>query len=280
MTIVGLTMFPNLLTAIIGFALGAVALRICVYISVRDIIAQCRHVPRDKAEERKALDAVVPNAWAQTLVGFGEFSISRSTLLIAPLFIGVGAASQYAAASQALFAVDSVSRVAAAMLLARITNARVEKDQKTVQGLVALSFTYAVCVFVTGAIALLLFGPGLLALIGSGTSLPARSVIVLLAFVFLSDLVMNLSTMLIATGNKIPYLRANLISGAAVVVGMFCVGFLGYGIVGFILIQGGVLWAFSAWRWPTHLARDVGLTPTNFGPSAVHAGRKLAFGQL
>lgn len=280
-TIVGLIYFPNLLTVVVGFFMAALAMRIQIYFSVRDIIKECDGIAVDKAKRRKVIETIMPHALRQTLVAIGAFAIGRTTLLVAALFSGVGqSASQYAAASQALFALDSVSRVATMMLQARITNARVARDEETLRSLAAVCYVYGFVVFCCGGAALLMVGNILLEMIDSQTMLPPVAILLLMCAVFVTDLIMNISALLIATSNQIPFMRSYLVSGTLVVLGMIAAGVLGYGLATFILVQGVVLWAYNAWRWPTYVAKDVGLTFQNFIPSATNGLRKLAFGRI
>jgi hypothetical protein len=81
------------------------------------------------------------------------------------------------------------------------------------------------------------------------------------------------------TSNRVPYLHAMVATGMAIAVGVLIAGLAGGGLTTFLWIQVGMLLAYNAWKWPLVAGREVGLTFTNFIPSAISGAKRILVGR-
>lgn len=279
LTIIGLMIAPNVTTMVLAYAASILVYRLMNQHFVADLVASVRGIKPPKAEVKQALEAVSHSAtrtgWAQV----GSFLGNRFNLLSISAFLGVAAASQYSVALQAFSALSTVSFVVVGLLTPAAAAARVRRDDTALRELSAFILVVVLGVFICGSIALMFIGDFLLRLVHSHTTLPATSILLLMACVGALDITTSASTALISTGNRVPYLRAVVVTGFLVALGILIAGLMGGDLATFLIIQIVLLGGYSAWRWPLFLGREVGLTLGNIGPSALHGAHRLLLGR-
>ena len=118
----------------------------------------------------------------------------------------------------------------------------------------SLSFSWIVYAFIaTAAIAA---GPYIIYHLESKTSLPGREVMILLASVLFLEMNHSLCANAIVTSNRVPFVRAALISGIAIAAAAVAIGLVGGTLLGFIAAQGLIQLSYNNWKWPLMVMRD------------------------
>lgn len=275
LSIVGLTMAPSVTVLCLAYAASIVVYRLMTQHAVADIVASVRDIKPPSGDVRQALAAVSHNAtrtgWAQ----LGSFLGNRFNLLSISAFLGVAAASQFSVALQAYSALSTVSYVVVGLLSPAAAAARVCRDEQALREISAFVLTVVPSVFICGSIALMVTGDYLLRVIHSHTSLPSTWILLLMACAGALDLITSASTSLISTGNRVPYLRAVVVTGFLVALGILAAGLMGGGLASFLIVQIVLLAGYNAWRWPLFLARESGLTLGNTASSALQGARRM-----
>lgn len=267
----------NLMGFVIGYAASAVVLRIYYHFIARDLTAMARAEGGEKAAVWPVLKKISPNALRAGWAMIGIFLTNRFSFLVISLTIGATLAAEYAIAQQAFFALNGVAIVAGSMLNPRMAAARVSGEDDLARDLHAFGVSFAIAAFALGSIAMMVLGNPILDLIGSQTHLPALSILVAMAIVFLLELNMNFGLGAIATGNRIPQVRAVLVTGVVVAIGVMIVGWAGGGLLMFVAVQGLAQLAFNFWRWPLEALDDLGMKPARFFHHAVSGARRTLF---
>jgi O-antigen/teichoic acid export membrane protein len=279
LSIVGLMIAPNVTTLVLAYAASILVYRLMNQRFIADIVASVRGIKPPEAEVKQALSAVSHSAtrtgWAQV----GSFLGNRFNLLSISAFLGVAAASQYSVALQAFSALATVSYVAVGLLTPAVAAARVRRDDNALREISAFVLAAVLSVFICGAIALMVIGDFLLRVVHAHTTLPATSILILMACGGALDLTIGASTSLISTGNRVPYLWAVVATGFLVALGIVVAGAMGGNLATFLIIQIVLLGGYNAWRWPQFLAHEVGLSLSNFGPSALQGAQRLLLHQ-
>lgn len=274
-SVVGLIIWPNLLVLAIGYGASMIVFRMLTAYFTRDIVNSVAHVPADRAEARDMIKIIAHSATKVGYVMIGAFLANRFNLLSITMFLGAASAAEYAIAQQALNALTSVSLIGVSMLLPAMANARIHDDKRHLRDMLAFSNVSAAILFVCGIVALLVMGNWLLSLIHSKTMLPPVWLLLLLAGVFWLDTQVFISTQYITTGNRVPHLRAVVVTGLGISLAVFITGSLGGDLTAMLCVQCALLIAYNAWKWPSVAFREVGLTLANFLPSALSGARQL-----
>ena len=259
-SVVGLLLFPSLLVLVVGYVLSVIVVRWYGFVSVREIIEGAEG--HESAERARAL---FPVLWHNTgrlgLVSLGAFLITRFSMFAVGYFLGLDVAARYAIAMQALSVVQGLSQVAFTINMPRISGARVEADAARLRHLVLRSLAFAWVLFAMGAVGLVMLGPSLLGFIHSRTTLPATSVLIVMSVVWFLEANHTNCASVIVTGNRVPFVPAALVSGVAIALGVSIAGWMGGGLMTFILIQGAVQLAYNNWKWPLLVFSELGMHP-------------------
>lgn len=198
-----------------------------------------------------------PNAYRAGIVSLGSFLISRFSVLVVSTYLGLAVAASYSITMHVFAVVSSVSQVGLVTFLPRLAGARVRRDQNELRRLVTAALLLMAGVFVAGGGAVLAFGNQALTVLGSKTLLLDRSLLGLLAVIYLLEANHSLCAAVITTSNTVPFMRAAIWSGAAVCLMSLGAAWLGMGLLAIIGIQGGVQLLYNNWKWPLDVYRDL-----------------------
>jgi O-antigen/teichoic acid export membrane protein len=260
----GLLVAPTITVLAIGYVASVAVTRVYGYFSIRDLLGGTKE-PR-RAEPRHELFPILWHSASRLgLVSLGAFLITRYGTFAIGYFLGLPVAARFAIAMQALGVIQALSQVAFSLNMPRISAGRVVDDRATLRRLVLRSLTFAWIVFVGLSLAMIVVGPSLLAVMHSRTTLPSTSILVLMSIVMLLESNHSNCALVIVSGNTVPFVPAALLSGVAIVVGTTLAGWLGGGLVAFVLVQGFVQLAYNNWKWPLLVFRDLGIAPGLFG---------------
>ncbi len=278
-SVAGLVMTGSLVVLALGYAVSIVVFRGLTQYFVRDITRSVSTFSPQEEEAKKMTGVVAHNAMKVGWVTLGGFLASRFNILSLSMFLAAKPAAEYAISQQALNALASVSLVGSSLLTPMLANAHVNRDKATLREILSFINLSASLIFVVGVIGLLLLGNPLLGLINSKTMLPAAPLLLMICAIYWLDAQITIATQFIQTSNRVPYLKAMVTTGVAVALGVLAAGFLGGDLMTFLLIQAGILLAYNAWKWPSAACAEVGLSVSNFVPSALAGARRVLQGR-
>jgi O-antigen/teichoic acid export membrane protein len=258
----GLLIYPSLLTLVLGYVAATVTTRLCSFVATKSLLPDAAEVARGEPAQSPAelFSVLFFNASRLGWVAVGAFLVNRFSFFAVAYFLGLEVSGQYAIAFQAMLVMQALSQVVFTIYLPRIANARVKGDLPLVQLLFVRSTVFAWAVFALLGLGLVFAGPALLELIHSNTTLPSRTVLVVMAIVWFLETNHANCAMLIVTGNRVPFVPAALLSGLAIAAGTLAAGFAGMQLLGLIAVQGLVQAAYNNWKWPLEVVRELGLT--------------------
>lgn len=274
-SVVGLMLTQSLYVMALGYLLSIFVFRALTHFFVRDITRSTAAYKAEPAVSAEMTKVVAHNAAKVGWVTLGGFLTNRFNVLCYSLFLTAQAAAEYAIAQQALNAVVSVSLVGIYMLTPMLVNARVHNDRQTMRETLSFVNLLAFVIFLCGVLGLSVLGEPLLELINSKTLLPDILPLLLICLVCWLDTQVTIATQFIQTSNKVPYLKAMVVTGVAVASSVMLAGWLGADLWILLCIQAGGVLAYNAWKWPLAAAAEAGLTSSNFLPSAVAGARRI-----
>lgn len=226
---------------------------------LRPIAVHLPAVEQSRAELRRLIGRISPNAVRFGLAGLSGFVITRCSLFAITTFVGLEASASFAISLQLISVVMAVAQLPLQFAGPRLVGANVRDEKATVRRItVRLTLIY-IMLFAIGAGSVLVTGPVLLDWIGSHTHLLPASQLGLLALVFLLEGVHVISAFVLLSSNRVPFTTAALLSAGAVAIGSFLAGRIGLGVTGIIACQGLVQLAYNNWRWPLLVWRETRL---------------------
>jgi O-antigen/teichoic acid export membrane protein len=253
----------GLLGLCIGYLVSSVIAR---GMSVRAFRAKLAGVVRETSsglepKARDILSTLWPNSWRQGVVSISQYAYVTAPVLLASALLSLEMAAAVGLTFQVLGLVKVFGNGLYNAYVPLFTGRRVTGDHSDLRRRLALALGVSgAVVLVGGAIALLLL-PVLLDVLGSGVVVLPLGVC---AVLLLSEWLVNQSSLcsgFIATGNRVPMAFAYAITvGAAIVLNVIAVRFLGWGVWGLVL-PGALVWlAYNDWAWFRKCAEDLGLT--------------------
>jgi O-antigen/teichoic acid export membrane protein len=277
LSLVGLYYYPSILTLALAYALSVVVGRVLARRAIEDILR--RQAPTSDPRAAWAMvRTIAPTAFRTGLATIGEFFTNRFSLLAVSLALGAAGAAEYAIAMQAMMVLLTVSQIGTALSAPRLAAARLGDDKTALRELYAFCLVASVTMMALGSTALIAVGEPILHLIGSETMLPALPVMILLAAIYTIAVNAHTAMNVIASGNRVPYLRAVLITGAATTLGVILVALVNGGLFAMVAVQGVTQLAFNFWRWPVYAFRETGLSLGALWSNAVAGGRRVVLG--
>jgi O-antigen/teichoic acid export membrane protein len=272
----GLYFFPNILTLAVAYAVSAVLARVLLGRVIRDLLA--RATPGEPAAAGDLLRTITPTALRLGWATVGEFFTNRFSLFAVSLAIGAAAAAEYALTLQAMMVLLTVSQIGTSLSVPRLAAARLTGDKDALRDLYAFCIVASVTLLGVGSAAFIVVGEPILRFIGSETMLPPLPILILLAVIYTVSVNAHTAMNIITTGNRVPQLRAVLVTGLATTIGVIIVALTTKDLFTFVAVQGVTQLAFNWWRWPVFAFRETGLTLGVLLQSAIAGGRRVVLG--
>ena len=197
------------------------------------------------------------NASRLGLVQLGAFLIQRGSILVASSFLGLAVAGQYGMTVTVLMTLSGVASVICQVQVPHMSALQAKADKAGLSAVFGEIVLLAWTVYLLGFVVLATMGGDMLGWIGSRTRLIPQGPLIALGLVILLEMNHALAATYVTTANKVPFLRAALISGVCTLLLSLAV-VRDFGITGLIVAQGGVQLAYNNWKWPRMARRDLG----------------------
>ena len=199
-----------------------------------------------------------PNAFKIGLTSLGGFLITRSSVVIGGLYLSLDELASYGITLQLIGVVASMATIYTMTYQARIVNLRVEGRIDEIRRIYIRGQYLMLLTFAAGALAIVWAGPWLLRLIGSETILLPGALTLLAVLVVWLETNHSTAGYVLLTKNEVPFFRASLVSGAAIVAGLLLAfAISGGGIWNLVLVPLVVDVAYQSWKWPLEVHRDL-----------------------
>lgn len=226
-------------------------------------------LPTSATELRASANALLHGStrlWASRV---GAFLIVKSTLMMTSAFLGLPLAGSLALTMQLL---ETITQLAQTPLLTRLPTYYELKtlgQHGALKASIGNALLLAWLSYCAGAAGLLWLGDDLLQLMGSHHTLLPTWPLALLLFTGLLEMNHSLSATLLLLENRVPFLKASLISGM-VILGLSTLVLVTtpWGLPGALAVPFFVQLAYNNWKWPLEALRAF---DTNY-PELVKAG--------
>ncbi len=247
----------SLVAAIVDRAL----LHLALYARSRPELSALR---RARASTERLLPVVWRNSLRLGVVHVGGYLVLSANILIASSFLGMSQAASYNLSNQLLTTLLILSGVVFQLLAPKLNAWQVSGDKEALRAGLAVVLLFAWGSFVLGALVLLLAGAPLLAWLDSETSLLGTGVLGAYAMLTLLEVNLLISCAFLLTQNRVPFVRASVVSGIGVVLlGLVLVSQTALGVWAFILAQAVVQGAYNYWRWPRQALAELDMSPAD-----------------
>lgn len=190
------------------------------------------------------------NAWRLGLGVLGAFFILRANTLLSSAYLGLATTAAYALTLQVYSVMQSISTVVFSVQQPALARYRLANQHVQLLQAVKIGLGSAVALFVLGSIVLLISGDWMIKLIGANTMLLPLPLLALIGLMVLLELIHSLAAGVIVSGNRVPFVKPALFSGALIFCLSWCGLKYGGGVAWLIAVQLLVQLAYNNWKWP------------------------------
>ena len=211
-----------------------------------------------KVDVWQTLRTMWPNSWRLGLLSLGGYFTVNANTAICLSVLGLAANARYGLSIQLLGVIGGMAGVWTQVKWQVIGQQRARHDYAAIQRTLWPRMWLQYLTFLAMAAGLLLLGPLLLQLLGSGKQLLPLPWLALLAFSSFLETQVSIWGMLISTENRIPFLwpsvAANLLSFA---LSLTLIHTTSLGLGAFVLAPLVAHSLFNNWYWPLHAAHGI-----------------------
>lgn len=204
---------------------------------------------------------LVPNSLKLGLVILGSWLILKSSSLIISLYFDLFTVARYGLTLQIIGLIGGLSSLLFQILSPVLINLRIKNEINRLKNI--FSFTI-LTQWVFSLILLVLFitfGPLLLSLVGSNSTLLPLPNLLLLSFIYFLEWNHSTFSGYIALTNRVPFLKSSLISGLLIItLSLFLIIFIERNIIFIILSQGLIQLLYNNWKWPLVVLNELKLS--------------------
>ena len=257
-SLAALALAPSIVTLAAAYAASIVSSYLYSHYSTRDLIpSNAASVARHSQQSPSDILNILWHGSSRLgLVFIGSFLITRSNTFSISYFLGLSVSAQYAVTMQIFNLAQALATTAFAINYPKMSGARLAGNMVRLRELFLKSLSFSWIVYAFIAAAAIAAGPYIIYHLGSKTSLPGREVMILLASVLFLEMNHSLCANAIVTSNRVPFVRAALISGIAIAAAAVAIGLVGGTLLGFIAAQGLIQLSYNNWKWPLVVMRD------------------------
>ena len=208
--------------------------------------------------KREYIKPILPNALKLGATSLGSFFVTRSALIIGPLYLPLNNMASYGITIQIINIIAGIAGVYFIAYQPKIAQYRIYNDSNAIKQIYLKGCFLMSVIFIIGGVILIVFGNWTLTFINSKT--PLLSSMYITAILIISFLETNHSNAgsILLTKNEVPFFKASLLGGIGTLLLLLL--FLNYTylyIWGIILAQGIVSGIYSNWKWPYEVCRQL-----------------------
>ena len=211
----------------------------------------------DTKAEKAIFITIWYNAKKLGLAFIGAYAINKLAIFLAGLFLSLADIASYGLLVQLTTILMGVAITFNTTSQPLFSSLRTESNNNELIKRFSVSLIIYYAIFIAGSLFLIFLAPAILKIIGSNTTLPSRLIVFLYSLVILLEGNHSIFANLITTGNRIPFVEANLLTGMAIGVLSFIeLKYSTFGLLGLILVQGICECLYSNWKWPCMVCRE------------------------
>lgn len=219
----------------------------------------------EKSELKDTFNTIWYNAKKLGVNFIGGYAINKSGMFLIGLFLPLKTVASYGLLVQLVTILFGVSQTMFTAYEPKFAYYRVKGKRIELIKLMSFSISVYWLFMLSGFIIIIFIVPYLLEFINAKTYLPSFSVVILYMIAMLLEGNHSDFATLIVTDNKIPFVKAGIISGMGIVfLSLISLSFTSLGLLGIVLSQFFVQLAYNNWKWPIWVFEDLNISFKDF----------------
>ncbi len=208
-----------------------------------------------KKQTKKLVAILWHNSSRFGVVALGVFLIWRANILVASSLLGLNEAGAYALAIYIFSILNNLASVPLNLSMPRLNSLKVRHRTKEVFNTFSSLLVACLSIYSVGFAILFFIGADVLVLVGSELKLPNQTMLFVMGCVFLLELNHGLCANYLTTENRIPFMKAALISGILIVFFSTLSSPI-WGVACLVLSQGAIQLLYNNWKWPHEVGKE------------------------
>ncbi|NZA40236.1 O-unit flippase-like protein [Eubacterium callanderi] len=208
-------------------------------------------------EVKRLIQKIWYNAKKTGIVNLCAFVVTQGNTLICSAFIGLEATASYGLCMQLVTVIQGVAQIFFATNEPKMINTKISGNTKKSLRELSLAVVIYLLIFVIGIIGVMFIGIPFLKLIRSNTEVPFL-MFLLLSIHWLLEGHHTLFVLYISFSNKIPYVKASIVSAAFILIGQLLIATqTNFGIYALIILQATIELCYNNWKWPSVVLKEL-----------------------
>jgi len=213
------------------------------------------------AEIKNTFVIIWHNAWRDGLVAFSIYLMTQANILLCSLFLSLSETGIYALSLQLVQIISSISTSLYGTYQPVLQEAYLNRDRKKSKQIMSIAIIVFSFLFWIGCLTLITIGIPVINWIKPGIEINKAVLLFISLYIFLYQH-HSLYASFISNTNRIPYVRAYLVSGLATIcLSVVLLKMTSLGIWGLILSQTIVQISYNNWKWPLVVMKDLRTNP-------------------
>jgi len=215
----------------------------------------------NKNDIRNVFESIWHNTKKMGFVTLGAFAINRSSMFFAGLFLSLNEVASYGLMQQLVGSIGNISLTMFIIHQPKFASYLVNNDKENLLKEFSFTMGFFYIAFLSLSILLIFIGNPTLKIIKSNSVLPSTTVMIFYCLITLLEQNHSSFATIISLGNTIPFVKQSLISGFAIIIGLYIsLSYFKTGIMGLVLVPGIVQAAYNNWKWPMVVCKDFGVS--------------------
>lgn len=207
---------------------------------------------------KKIFKVLLPNATKLGITSIGGYLINRSAIIIGSLYLPLNDIGSYGITKQVIDMLSGLGSVWFSTFTPQIIQFRITNNIDGIRKIIIKSAISLLGVFIVGGGGLLLLSNFILSLLNSKTHFLSPDVMLLFIILALIESIVSISGGILLTKNTVPFFKASIISGVAIVITIFfLLNVLKLGVISLIIAPLIVDLSYQAWKWPIEVIKDI-----------------------
>jgi len=209
---------------------------------------------------REVLQAIYPNALKIGLTTIGGILTQRSAIIIGSLYLPLGEIASFGITMQIITLIAAAAGIYTSTYQAKIVHLRIKNEEALIKTIYVKGQYLVVITYIVAGCCLIFFKDQALNVIGSKTQLLPASMILLALLLSFEQTNFTLAGNMLLTKNEVPFFKASIASGIAIVIGLLVAfHFFNAGVAAMLLVPLLVDACYQTWKWPLEIAKDLKL---------------------
>lgn len=228
------------------------------YFYTNSIKKELKKYTISREEKKETFNIIWHNAKKLGIMFLGAYAVNKSGMFIAGLFLSLETIASYGLLIQLTTIITTISMMYTNILQPQFANYRINKRETELLKIFSSSLSIFYILFIAGSLFLIFVMPHLLLLLKSNAQLPSLKICILFLIVCLLENNHSAFSSLIVSNNQVPFVKSSLISGFSIIIGSFLIlQYTDLGLWGIIFIQFICQLAYSNWKWPYVVCKEL-----------------------